>query len=604
MENMEADLPACPKAEANEAERLRLTEAVQKNSEDAQSIFALAHLHACAGRSENSEEARRHMQEAKLLFERMITLDPKDPEPYILMAELCCGTDAGRDPERGKTLFLQVLAMGKALARADTGLGACYYNQALYADAETYLKAALASARPRDRVQVRRAKEFLGRIYTAQGKFALAEQVLHEILAGQDEHGQAYAEYLGCPNQALGVLYSRLGHSRKMVEHFIKAAEIETGLPNTQYEAALRCYLIGDNEGAMKYVDRALALARDRNYQELKERILWASGKTAAIPKYEASGDNPLANFFFALDSYEYGNYAGAERHIDLMLRRTPQDARFNTVKGFLALLQQKYDDAHRLFSKAARSDPQDRGAQAGLGHVAVIRKDYAAAQKSLTPIITSFAPYFAAESKEISTAPKYDWFTYEMACLGMAWTNANQARHEEAIGYYDRILLRKPYDAYALLGKGNSLAGLRRFDEAEGLFRTVLEMDPENPYAHAELGIIQYNRGDDAGAEGSFRQALAREGEKYTCPYEGLGLVYLRQGKVEEARRNFERSIKINPDIEYKKFNGLAKIYLKEGRLKEAEKLLRKSVANYPYDGEAGELLSDLEKHRQSAKP
>ena len=54
-------------------------------------------------------------------------------------------------------------------------------------------------------------------------------------------------------------------------------------------------------------------------------------------------------------------------------------------------------------------------------------------------------------------------------------------------------------------------------------------------------------------------------------------------------------RAIEINPGIEYKKFNGLAKIYIKEGKYKEAEKLLRQSIANYPYDSEARELLSDI---------
>ncbi|MCZ7586899.1 MAG: tetratricopeptide repeat protein [Deltaproteobacteria bacterium] len=82
---------------------------------------------------------------------------------------------------------------------------------------------------------------------------------------------------------------------------------------------------------------------------------------------------------------------------------------------------------------------------------------------------------------------------------------------------------------------------------------------------------------------------------KKYTCPYEGLGLVFMRQGRLDEAKSMFERSIEINPDIEYKKFNGLAKILIKEGNYEQAERLLRKSVANYPYDNEAAALLADL---------
>ncbi len=67
------------------------------------------------------------------------------------------------------------------------------------------------------------------------------------------------------------------------------------------------------------------------------------------------------------------------------------------------------------------------------------------------------------------------------------------------------------------------------------------------------------------------------------TCPYEGLGLLYLRQGRTERAKRNLEKAIELAPDIEIHKYTGLAAIYLDEGRLDDARDLIEKAEANNP---------------------
>ncbi|MFH0917879.1 MAG: tetratricopeptide repeat protein, partial [Candidatus Omnitrophota bacterium] len=89
--------------------------------------------------------------------------------------------------------------------------------------------------------------------------------------------------------------------------------------------------------------------------------------------------------------------------------------------------------------------------------------------------------------------------------------------------------------------------------------------------------------------------QSLKINATTYSCPYEGLGMLYLTQGKTKEAEANFKKAIQINPEIEYKKYNGLAKIYLKQGKTKEARELLEKSIQNYPYDNEASQILKEI---------
>ena len=145
---------------------------------------------------------------------------------------------------------------------------------------------------------------------------------------------------------------------------------------------------------------------------------------------------------------------------------------------------------------------------------------------------------------------------------------------------------------------KGNNQTSIpfKRIEEAEKIFKKVLTIDPENEYAFAELGIVEYNKNRDNHAEELFSKSLAINNKTYSCPYEGLGLVYLKQNKIKEAEESFKKAIDINPQIEYKKYNGLAKIYIQQHKYEEAKKLLHKSIENYPYDNEAKELLKGIE--------
>ena len=70
-----------------------------------------------------------------------------------------------------------------------------------------------------------------------------------------------------------------------------------------------------------------------------------------------------------------------------------------------------------------------------------------------------------------------------------------------------------------------------------------------------------------------------------------------MRQGQEEEAAAHFKEAIERNPGTEYRKYDGLARIFIKQGRLQEARSLLRKSLRNYPEGKEARALLEQVDK-------
>ncbi len=433
-----------------------------------------------------------------------------------------------------------------------------------------------------------KAQEHLGQVYRLQGKYKQAEQVL---MASVKVMKRSPAKLAACPYASLGNLYTSMGDGKKAAAFLMLAADREAERPDMQYRAAIKCFRIDDFKNALRYVDRALVMDDSRRNRGLKARILRAQKKGAWD-----GHDHPdpvLGAFDLAMDAFHENRFPAARRHVTQAMKAKKVSGH-RVLVGFLLLLQKKYVKAGETFAEASRMNPADAGVDVGKGHLALIRKDYKETRRLLEPAVKAGDRALAA-GKDLAEDHSYRWMVYRMACLGMGWAAANENRHRAAIAYFDRPLGKIPEDIFAWLGKGNSLNARGKLDAAEKALRKVLDLDPDNKYATAELALVKYNKGDNQEAERLFKTALKQDPGRYTCPHEGLGLIYLRAGKLAQAKDSFRKAIKINPNIEFKKFNGLAKILIREGKYAQARELLRKSMANYPYDDEAKKLLASI---------
>lgn len=479
------------------------------------------------------------------------------------------------------------------------------------------------------------AQEFQGRALTALGKLDEAKRILEVSTRLYDEHSADVDKYWGCPFQALGELYGQIGNPQERSRLLVRAADIESNSWASQFEASISLFALGKYDDALKYLERArklenspgVAVAEGRIRARMAEEK--ASGKPApgdglafdaaqihikfpgnelnaplqyvrmalAIrqdPEYArlekklAYGEEGGDPFSVAIVDYENGDYGKAASVLESLLKEAPTSESL-VLHGLLLQYERKYDEAAAALDRAAVTLADDPGIPVVRGHLAIAKREYDVAEKLLTPALERL------RGLEGPTSTRYSRLMFRMAALGLGWAAANRSRHEEAIEYFQQVLKGRKDDLFALLGKGNSLSGLKRLDEAKVIFEQILKTDPHNPYALAELGLVDYNEGRLEQAEQRFQKALAREDQRYTCPYEGLGLVYLKQGRHAEAKRHFEKAIDINPNIEFKKFNGLAKIYLQQGDYEKARELLTKSIQNYPYDTEAAELMKKL---------
>ena len=103
------------------------------------------------------------------------------------------------------------------------------------------------------------------------------------------------------------------------------------------------------------------------------------------------------------------------------------------------------------------------------------------------------------------------------------------------------------PPDVRKLLNEGRAALALKDFDTAAGKYNAVLDMEPTNGVALANLGVIRYqqNRLDDA--EQYLRKAaVAAPNDSNTRSL--LGVVYFRKGAIEDAYAELNRAVAIDP--------------------------------------------------------
>jgi tetratricopeptide (TPR) repeat protein len=129
-----------------------------------------------------------------------------------------------------------------------------------------------------------------------------------------------------------------------------------------------------------------------------------------------------------------------------------------------------------------------------------------------------------------------------------------------------------KPNSISELFARGVSLEeNPSNHDEAIRVYLQVLEIDPQHPAAHINLGTLYYNRQDFVSAENHYRSAVAAD-PRYALAYFDLGNVLDETNRVSEAIAAYKTAIQLAPTYADAHYN-LALAY---ERIREPRKALR----------------------------
>jgi tetratricopeptide (TPR) repeat protein len=137
---------------------------------------------------------------------------------------------------------------------------------------------------------------------------------------------------------------------------------------------------------------------------------------------------------------------------------------------------------------------------------------------------------------------------TAYFVALRSGWLSYLLADYQGAIASYSEAVAAEPKAIEPKLGLTLPLLAQRNWRELERACMAVLQLDPRNATALSRLGLAQYNAGNFAGAEATYRRLV----DDYPADLDyrtGLGWAQLKLGRNADARTTFEWVLAVSPD-------------------------------------------------------
>ena len=117
--------------------------------------------------------------------------------------------------------------------------------------------------------------------------------------------------------------------------------------------------------------------------------------------------------------------------------------------------------------------------------------------------------------------------------------------------------------------------------DGAIQQYTKVVELKPDSPQAHVNLGVAYKNQGALDKALESYNRALGQRAD-YVEALSNRGWVYVEQEKWQEARRDFDQALQIKPE-DQGALQGLAQVLEKTRDYAGAQRVLSRLNAQSP---------------------
>ncbi len=137
-----------------------------------------------------------------------------------------------------------------------------------------------------------------------------------------------------------------------------------------------------------------------------------------------------------------------------------------------------------------------------------------------------------------------------------------------------------------------------KRFIEAEGVYRQILQSNPQQAEALYGLGVLALEKGKDRDAENFLKTALQYQPEFAQALFR-LGNLHQAQGKLNEAVESYQQALALQPEA-VAVYNCLGGTLQQQGKLEEALAYYNKALEIQPNSVELKANLGNI-LHRQN---
>ena len=339
-----------------------------------------------------------------------------------------------------------------------------------------------------------------------------AEQILRQGLAMEPRHRNS--------RQNLAETLRRQKRHPEAVEAYLATLKIDPRYALAHAGLGDSLFHLGQYEDAVRAMARSLSLDPDSSIAGTLHLLLGQALEKvhrleAAAKHYHRSLEIDPRDVRPLIELAELRNAQGRTEEADGYMRRV-RDLRPNdlaALQNTAEMLRKRgrYEEAVKAYGAALDVDPDYPLAHAGLGHTFLAMKRYEEALASL--------------NRSLSLAPDSASAAGRHVLAGRAAQALNRAR--VAAEHFERAMATNPRNAQALDYLAMLRFGQRRYQETLGLYRRLLELQPDSAQTHSNLGATLYHLGRAEEAIRSFDRALVLDPE----------LAMARKG-LEEARR------------------------------------------------------------------
>jgi tetratricopeptide (TPR) repeat protein len=270
----------------------------------------------------------------------------------------------------------------------------------------------------------------------------------------------------------------------------------------------------------------------------------------------------PSPSQAFALE--QQGKLAAAEDAWRQITRANPQDATAFASLGLVLSRQGKYQKAVGAYSKAAALNPTLPGLQLNWGLAEFKQEHFEPAIAPLSAALAADpqnmqartllglscygAKRFAEAAKHLTPAAKADPTNTELHRV-LAQSCLSAKEYSCALAEFRHILEHDPDSAAAHMLSGEALDGLGRTVEAIPEFEAAAKAAPREPNVHFGLGYLYWKMHKYDEAQTAFKAELSIDpGHAQSLAY--LGDIELKKNAPDKALRLLQKAAQMRNDI------------------------------------------------------
>lgn len=284
------------------------------------------------------------------------------------------------------------------------------------------------------------------------------------------------------------------------------------------------------------------------------------------------------------------GKYEESVKVLESALKLGKNVSEVNYNLGHTYKLMGYYDAAAESFYSVIEENPNDVLAYNHLGTIQAARGEYRKALQT----------YW----RGLQIDPNHPILHFNSA-----QSFAALEKYDDAIASYENVLRTKPGWAEAIEGYSAVLIKQEKFQKAEEILKSSIQVSPNNSKLHNLLGLLYYKKEllDDSEAE--YKNVLLIDSENYES-LNGLAKIYEKLGKYPESYAVLKSMEKIaqNQEELFQKDSILKRmisVLVHQNKLKEAATLLKHERDKNPENVEILNLLAQFfirskEKHKE----